>query len=467
MTDTTWHPDLSAQSGPKYLALSRALREAIRQGELPPGARVPTVRDLAWRLQVTPGTVARAYHIATQEGLLDAQVGRGTYVAETQRRFGPSHSFFIENAQERGGNILDLRSPRMADVGQMQAISVAMGRVMAGAGESWIKYPTQRDEAPLRHAVLDWVAGRDFGPLTADDIALTHGGQSATNLAFQCCLRGEKPLILIEELAYPGFRHAARLNRADIAGIEMDQHGLRPDALDAACRRQPAQIVCLNSEGQNPTTRSMPADRRQEIAEVARAHDLQIIDDECFGVENADLPTLRAFAPDRVWHMGSLSKTMTPALRFGYVLCPIGMGEAGRLTAQHSYFGLARPISDMVLDLFRSGAAARLRNDLRAETNARVAVARACFEGFELHSRSDLPFVWLRLPVGWRASTFARMAEGRGVLVRSADEFALFNGRPPHAVRIALAGDVSVDRLHDALSGLAAALRHPPEDVTV
>ncbi|WP_157970988.1 GntR family transcriptional regulator, partial [Pseudogemmobacter bohemicus] len=90
MPDTTWSPDLSAWSGPKYLGLSRALRDAIRNGDLPPGTQLPTVRDLAWRLSLTPGTVARAYQISTQEGLLEATVGRGTFVASSQPRLGPT-----------------------------------------------------------------------------------------------------------------------------------------------------------------------------------------------------------------------------------------------------------------------------------------------------------------------------------------------------------------------------------------
>ncbi|GAB1363503.1 hypothetical protein MASR1M32_27390 [Rhodobacter sp.] len=76
MTDTTWQPDLTQYPGTKYLGLSRALRDAIRSGELPAGSQLPTVRDLAWRLHLTPGTVARAYQLATQEGLLAATVGR-------------------------------------------------------------------------------------------------------------------------------------------------------------------------------------------------------------------------------------------------------------------------------------------------------------------------------------------------------------------------------------------------------
>ncbi|WP_461307644.1 GntR family transcriptional regulator, partial [Albidovulum sp.] len=81
MMDTIWLPDLRHHDGPKYLALTRCLREAVRDGSLPEGARLPPVRELAWRLGMTPGTVARAYQIATQEGLLEAAVGRGTFVA--------------------------------------------------------------------------------------------------------------------------------------------------------------------------------------------------------------------------------------------------------------------------------------------------------------------------------------------------------------------------------------------------
>ena len=77
MTDTNWAPDLSQFPGPKYLALSRALRDAIRVGDLPENSQLPTVRDLAWRLQLTPGTLARAYQLATQEVLLAATGGRG------------------------------------------------------------------------------------------------------------------------------------------------------------------------------------------------------------------------------------------------------------------------------------------------------------------------------------------------------------------------------------------------------
>ena len=71
--------------GPKYRRLYDALDRAIRSGMLRPGARLPPVRELAWQLKITPGTVARAYQLATDDGLLEATVGRGTFVRSAER----------------------------------------------------------------------------------------------------------------------------------------------------------------------------------------------------------------------------------------------------------------------------------------------------------------------------------------------------------------------------------------------
>ena len=72
--DTIWTPDISNHDGPKYRAVADALRDGISDGTLLPGEKLPPVRDLAWRLQITPGTVARAYTILTDAGLLEAGV---------------------------------------------------------------------------------------------------------------------------------------------------------------------------------------------------------------------------------------------------------------------------------------------------------------------------------------------------------------------------------------------------------
>lgn len=464
--DTIWTPDLTQYPGPKYLALARALREAIRQGHLPPGAQLPTVRDLAWTLQVTPGTVSRAYQLATQEGLLGATVGRGTFVQAASPRLGPTQSLFLERPGAQS-NLVDLRSPILPDVGQAEAFSKTLHALAGQTGPAWIDYTSQSDEAELRAEVLKWLDDRDLGGVRADDIALTHGGQSAVGIVLNCCLRGERPVVLLEELAYPGFRYAVRLARAEAVAVELDEEGIRPEALEAACQRHGPQLLCLTPDAQNPSAGRMSLERRKEIVSIARKYDLQIVEDDCYSAAEHALPTLRALAPERTWHIGSLSKTVSAALRFGWVVCPEGMGEAGRLTAQHEFFALSRPVSDMCLHLFRSGAAQEIHTRVQAEIGARVGVLTEWLEGADLVTQPGLAFCWLRLPQGWRASAFVRAAEDAGVLVRAADQYALTHGRAPHAVRLAMAGNVPRERVAAAAEALAMLLPRPPTDMAV
>jgi DNA-binding transcriptional MocR family regulator len=467
VTDTSWAPNLTQFPGPKYLALSRALRDAIRNGDLPANSQLPTVRDLAWRLQLTPGTVARAYQLATQEGLLAATVGRGTFVAAQSPRLGPTRPLYDERITGGATGLVDLRAPQVPEMGQTVAFRQALLGMADSTGQGWLDYTSQSGEAALRAEVVTWMGDRILGPVGPEDVALTHGGQNAIHLIFDCCLRGERPVVLIEDLAYPGFRYAARAARAEVMPVEIDEYGIVPAALEAACRRHGAQVLCLTTEAQNPTTGRMPIARRQEIAEIARTYDLQILEDDCYSVAASDIPSLRALAPERVWLVGSVSKTISAALRFGYVICPAGMGEAGRLTAQHGFFALSRPVADLMLRLFQSGDAARIRERVQAEFAARQQILVNHLGAFDLGWQPGVPFVWLRLPQGWRASTFLRSAEGKGVLVRSADEYALVHGRAPNAVRIAIAASLPRDAFGAAMQTLAELLAKPPSDLLV
>ena len=400
--DTIWSSLTAEGGGPKYLNLSRALRDGVREGRYPEGAQVPTVRDLAWSLKVTPGTVARAYQILTQEGILAATVGRGTFVAARKARLGPTQPLFTELDPGVQQGRVDLRAPQLPEVGQVEAISQALVRLSKSVGTDWIGYTRQSGEGALRQAVCDWLAERGLGPHGPDEVMLTHGGQNAINLVLACCLRGDRPVVLTEDLSFPGFRYAARLARAEVVGVEMDAEGVLPDALEAACRRHGPQVLCLTPDTQNPTTARMGMQRRAEIVAIARRYDLQIIEDDCYAPAMPDLPALRAMAPERVWYVGSVSKTVSAALRFGYVICPQGMGEAGQLTAQHGYFALSQPVHALMLDLFRSGAAAEIRQKTQKELSERLTLVVNRLGAFDLAWQHGMPFAWLHLPQGWR-----------------------------------------------------------------
>ncbi len=471
--DTIWSAALHTEAGPKYLALTRALRDAIRKGELAKGAQLPTVRDLAFSLKVTPGTVARAYQIATQEGLLQATVGRGTFVAADRPQLGlqldPRQAQYSGRPAKptAGPGVVDLQSPQLPEVGQPEIFAQILQRQSLSVDRTWLDYSSQAAELPLREAIVRWLGPRILGSHDADDVMLTLGGQNSLTLIMNCCLRGDRPVILTEELAYPGFRYAARLARAEVVGLEMDEEGVLPDALEAACRKYGPQILCLTPEIQNPTTARMGLERRQKIVAIARRYHLQIIEDNCYVPRQNDLPTLHALAPERVWFVGSMSKSISAALRFGYVICPTGLGPIGRLAVQHSFFALPGPLTSFMLDLFQSGAAEQIYERVQGAIDQRVHLFVNRLGAFDLRWRSGIPFAYLRLPLGWRASSFTRASEEAGVLIRSADQYALVHGRAPNAVRLAMAGDNTLDEFDGAMAKLAALLARPPSDMAV
>jgi DNA-binding transcriptional MocR family regulator len=445
-----------ADPRPKYLVLEAAVRAAVFDGRLPPGARLPPVRELAWRVGVTPGTVARVYRALTDAGLLEAAVGRGTFVAEGRR---PVRG--LAEVEARG--TVNMRTAQVMDVGQADAIARVMGEVGPNA-EGYGTYPVRDSDRSLRIALSGWLGATDCQPIAAEDMVLTLGAQHAIVVLFQALLHGPRPVILTEELCYPGFRHAAALVRADLRGLPFDEAGLLPDALARVAAQTGAQILVTSGEAHNPTTIRTSPERRAEIVSVCERYNLEIIDDDCFACLPT-APTYRDLAPDRTWVTTSLSKTISPALRMGMIGPARGRADLAITAMQQQFYGLPRPQCDLVEALIETGTAGAIRADVLRLQGMRVARAREVLAGYDLTARDDLPYAWLRLPRGWRASSFLRAAEGEGVMLKAADEFALVDGRAPNAVRLALNGTVSDARFDGALETLARLLARPPMEV--
>ncbi|SDW43088.1 transcriptional regulator, GntR family [Ruegeria halocynthiae] len=466
--DTIWPEALPKSKGPKYTLVADTIRKAIENKALEVGKKLPPVRDLAYRLKITPGTVARAYTILTNEGLLQAEVGRGTFVA-------PPRSPILDDVWSRQLHLRDdkyesnvsLFSPRLPDVGQVTLIRECLEKVAKGDPRMFMNYPTRDAYQPVRQVVADWLSDLPLGSLSADDIVLTHGGQSGICVVFQTVLRDAKPVVLVEDLSYAGFRRAGELMRAEIVGVKMDKWGISPEALDHILRQTKAQAICVSPEVQNPTGGHSPLERRKEVVEIARKYELQIIEDDCYRMGEARAPSYRALAPERGWHVSSISKTLTPALRVGFAIAPRERSVDLRRSAEYGYFGLAQPLAELTRLLLGHPDARQLARDVRVKMGEYVRVAVNALGGFDLNWDSEIPFVWLHLPSGWRSAAFSRAAEREGIQLRSADEFALRDGRAPNAVRIAVNGHVSLGKFEDAMLRLRALLDNPPEQISV
>ncbi|WP_428541509.1 PLP-dependent aminotransferase family protein [Profundibacter sp.] len=464
--NTIWFPDLSTGNGPKYLTLTDAIRQAIVSEQLQVGERLPPVRELGWQLKVTPGTVARAYTKLTDEGLLEAAVGRGTFVAEPKAM--PQHKPIEIGARPtKVPDRIELLSPLLPDVGQEALIRNCYARMAQMPNDNLIQYPSQATEANARIAIADWLQGVQLGRFEPEDIVLSHGGQNAIMMILQIVLKDLKPMIFAEDLSYAGFRHAARLLRAGVVGLKCDSEGVRPDELEAACRKYGPQVFCTSPEVHNPTTGHTGLTRRKELAEVARRYGCAVLEDDCYHMQGSGLPTYRQLLPELGWYVSSLSKSLTPSLRVGFALAPQGKAQTLRRTAQFNHFGLAITITDLTEMVLQSPDLPQIRTAIVERVNSYVRIAVNVLGRYDLKWRNDVPFLWLKLPRGWRASNFCRAAEKQGIRLRSADDFALLDGRAPHAVRITVNGQIPLEAFERAMYALERLLSNPPDLIEV
>lgn len=468
---TNWRPDLSDGTAPKYKTLMQAIRTGIDDHSLAPGDKLPPVRDLAWRLGITPGTVARAYSGLTDDGTLVAEVGRGTFVAERKSvahdDLFPIEADSVEHNAGGDTHAVNMISPHLPSVGQAGLIRQLLAQIAEDPPSGVMHYPSRRNMQPARAAAAQFLSRAPLGRFGEEDVVLTHGGQNAITLIMQTVLSGRRPTVLVEELCYPGFRRAADLMRADAIPVAMDAHGLRPDALEAAAQKHQAQMLFTSAEVHNPTCLFTPAARRDEIVEVARRCNLQILEDDCYRIGPSQAPAYRMLAPERGWYVASLSKSLTPALRVGFALAPEDQSVALRRAAESSFFGLATPISDLVAALLTHPRLDELMEKVRTQSGDYIEAALNVLGGYDVKWRKDVPFLWLTLPPGWRSSAFCQAAAEQGVQVRSAEDFASRDAASTHAVRMAVNAGVSLASFEAAMQRLRRLLDNPPEGIGV
>jgi len=457
---TIWQPSLSDFDGPKYKAVIAALKADIAKGILKSGDKLPPVRELAWEIHVTPGTVARAYQDGIAEGLLQATVGRGTFVATANAGL-PEIDSHYNTIQEQQ---INLRNTNTTNAGQAAAIKRAMIRVAETKIDQYLDYPEREGRHSIYSHLVQWMkySNIDANP---EKLIVTNGGQNAILLATASVLADGVGLVAIDALTYPGIRYAVQSQRAELVGIETDQYGVIPDMLEQAYKRKPFKALFTSANVLNPTTGEMPLDRRIAIAALARRYDFQIIEDDCWGIGPAKTPSFTGICPERAWYLSSISKSVSAGLRFGYLLCPSDKFATASRLMQTASFGVSRAVVDIAEELLVSGDAANIRARVLERVNQRVEFTVNLMGKWDITWRRDVPFIWLRLPRGWRASSFASACERESIVVRAADEFALNNMPVPHAVRISVNCNIPQDLLGAALTKIDNLLSHPPMDM--
>jgi len=337
-------PDLPE---PIYQQLYRRLRESILKGELVPGARLPATRVLASDAGVSRNTVLLAYDQLRAEGYVDGQVGAGTFVARELPDDGPTPparqkpakaaslgvSAYAARAQMMPAPTMappprriryDFRYglPGVAEFPRdvwrkllarhARRVSVATSRYAAPAGL-----------APLREAIADYLRRARAVDCDAEGVAIVNGSQQALDLIARL-LVDPGDAVLIEEPHYLGAREVFLAAGARLIPCPVDADGLDIERAPKEARK--ARLAYVTPSHQFPTGAVMPLARRLALLAWARANRAYVIEDDYdseFRYGGRPVEAVQALdSAGQVIYVGTMSKTLFPSLRLGYVVLP-------------------------------------------------------------------------------------------------------------------------------------------------
>jgi DNA-binding transcriptional MocR family regulator len=447
--------DIATPGRPRYLAIADAVAGKMAAGTLVPGERLPTHRDLAWRLGVTVGTVSRAYAELERRGLTVGEVGRGTFVR------GPRPEEVALQATVQDDRVIDLSLNYPPALSQGAELGDVLRQLSGDANiGAMAAYQPHLGRPDHRAAGAQWIARSGFAP-TAERVAVTLGAQHGILVALSAIARaGDR--VAAEAFTHPGFLAAARMLGLRVEPVAMDGRGLLPEAVEEACRGGVKALYCIPTL-QNPTTTVLPADRRRAIADIAERHGTVIIEDDLFAYFHPDgPPPVAALAPERVIYLTSLSKTVAAGLRIGYLAAPARFRD-GVLSAIRTTCWMAPPLpAEIATRWIMDGTAERILGRLRVEAAARLEIGRRILAGHDFIAEAGALHLWLHLPGGWDPDAFVAEARRRGVAV--APDTAFRVGRPddPRAIRICLGPPANRAQVETGLTRLAAVLDAPP-----
>lgn len=458
---TIWSPQILETSGPKYLAIADAIGEAIADGSLTPGGKLPPQRHLAYDLGITLGTVTRAYQEAERRGLVAGEVGRGTFVRNRGMSPTPSSGGVLAFGEPRKSGVVDftVAAPVIGPSGQYLAETL---REIAGGNDldRLVGYQPSTGIAEHLEAGSIWIEQRGL-KAPGERIAITNGAQLGIMATLMAVARAGD-LILCESLTYPGMTHIATQLGLNLDAVAIDEAGLIPDAFEAACRlRAPRALYCMPTL-HNPTTATLSEERRRAIARIAEAYDVMLIEDDLWGRIMVDAPVpMSVYAPDRSFYITGLSKTLAPGLRIGYVLSPESHVEALRRAVRMTTWMTPPLMAEIARRWIIDGAGDRLIEWHRIDSARRTSLAAEHLKLGNLRLDPAAYHVWLELPEPWRASAFRQEAEARGVMFYTGDTFAVGRAPAPHAIRICTGAPESEDEMVRGLKILATILADP------
>jgi DNA-binding transcriptional MocR family regulator len=270
--------------------------------------------------------------------------------------------------------------------------------------------------------------------------------------------------VLTERLTYPGLRAVAQLLCLHLVGVDIDEKGIVPEALEAACRcHRPTALYCAPTL-HNPTAAVADESRRSAIATLARRYDIAVLEDDVPRLLMPDAaPPIATMAPERTYYILDTAKAVAAGLCVAYVVVP-GPAFDGVSRSICATGWMTPPLmAEIAARWIRDGTALRIAEVKRTEAAARQRLARKVLPPDAYRGHPDSFLLWLELPEPWSAHDFVQTSRRHGVVVRPADTFGVGREPAPHAVRISLSATETREELEEGLQIITDVLAGSPE----
>ncbi len=424
--------------GPVYRAIADALARDIEAGQLTPGERLPTHRELARELGLNVMTVTRAYAEAARRGLVEAEVGRGTFVKSGRVGEAP----FLPLVDPRRTDVVDFHFHLPATPPDLLGLETLFTELARNPHEARLLdgyFPSGHPSH--RAAGARWMQ-RSGVATDSERTFVCNGAQQALSVALTALVEpGE--VLLTEELTYSGMKSLAKVLRLRIQPLPVDDDGILPEAFEEACRKGKPRALYTMPNLQNPTCTVLPVERRRALAATAERYGVTIIEDDTTGFILADPPpAIASFAPQRVVFVTSLSKSLCGGLRIGYLLAPADDPALTERFSTHlaALSWMGSPLTaELATRWIEDGTAERVVAWKRAESLWRRRRFDELLGQPRTISHPCSGTVWLPLPAPWRCQDFVAAASQRGLAVTPSEVFVVGRAPAPHTVRVSLA----------------------------
>jgi GntR family transcriptional regulator/MocR family aminotransferase len=334
---------LDRDSGlPLRSQLEDGIRDAIRDGRLQPGERLPSSREFARELGVSRGLVQGCYGQLLSEGYLDSQVGSATRVAP--RAYPAASAGVVPPGRSRAPRpaatapparrlIADFRSgvPDLASFPRSDWVW-AMREACREVATADLDYGDPRGSRSLREVLAGYLRRVRAAAVGPDDLIVCTGFAQGLNLVLEVLSQLGVGRVAFEEPGYGDDETSTSVRSAALAGasavrVPVDDLGVDVAALAASG----ARAVVVTPAHQSPTGVVLAPARRHALAEWASCRDAYIVEDDYdseFRYDREPVGVLQGIAPDRVFTLGTVSKSLAPAVRLGWVIAPPALSGA-------------------------------------------------------------------------------------------------------------------------------------------